>query len=563
MPLIQFGEWAPDLVDLDTGESPTILNVVPQADGYGPFKTLQGFTQALAGPCRGYFFARNADGSITIFAATATDLYQLDNTNFSWTLVSSGGTSYPGVPNGQNWQFVQFNALVIAVQVNVTPQVFTLGASTQFATLGGSPPQAAYIAVISRFIVLTGLSALPYRIQWSGLNQPTTWDNVTAQSNFQDLADGGTLKGVAGNDQFGIVFQDSCIRNMIFAPGSPEIFDIVKIASNDGALNAGSIVTAGDKVYFVSPQGFKVIPSGGYPTPIAREKIDRTFFADLDAANLQYLIGATDPTHTRVFWAYKSVAGAAGLFDTILCYDTVLNRFTKLAVSGEYLAALAKPGLTLEALDPIAPGALAVTGAANNGAGAIRITVAATASLASGETRTLSGVGGTSEANGTWTITVIDVTHFDLVGSSFVHAYTSGGLVGGILDALPFSLDDVSLASLTQLSAVNPAHVVGFFSGAAMEAILETPEQDGMGRRMQINALRPITDSPDVVCSLAARDSLQASSRYSAEAALNTIAVCPQRIETRYARGRVRIPLGSSWTYARGVEPDFRMTGTR
>src|SRR5581483_11551895 len=141
------------------------------------------------------------------------------------------------------------------------------------------------------------------------------------------------------------------------------------------------------------------------------------FFADLDAANLQLLMGATDPTHTRVFWAYKSIAGATGLFDTIICYDTVLNRFTKLSVSGEYLAPLAKPGLTLEGLDPIAPGALAVTGAANNGSGAIRIAVATTASLASGQIRTLSGVGGTTEANGTWAITVIDATHFDLQGS--------------------------------------------------------------------------------------------------------------------------------------------------
>ena len=563
MPLIPFGEWAPDVVDLDTGESPTILNVVPQADGYGPFKSLQGFTQALPGACRGYMFARNADGSITIFAATGTNLYRLNNIDFSWINVSKSGGPYAGVASGFNWHFIQFNALVIAVQENVAPQVFDLTSSTAFADLGGAPPPASYVAVINRFIVLTGLAGLPYRIQWSGLNQPTTWDNVTAQSNFQDLADGGTLKGVAGNDQFGVVFQDSCVRNMIFAPGSPEIFDIVKIATNDGALNADGIVTAGDKVYFVSPQGFKVIASGGYPVPIAREKIDRTFFADLDAANLQLLIGATDPTHTRVFWAYKSIAGAAGLFDTIICYDTVLNRFTKLSVSGEYLAALARPGLTLEGLDPIAPGALTVVGAANNGSGAIRIAVASTASLASGQVRTISGVTGTAEANGTWAIAVVDATHFDLQGSTFAHAYTSGGLVGGILDQLPFSLDDVSVASLTQLSAVNSAHVVGFFAGATMEAILETPEQDGQGRRMQIGALRPITDSSEAVCSVANRASLQASSSYTTETGLDTIGRCPQRVETRYARGRLRIPLGSSWSYARGVEPDFRLTGTR
>jgi hypothetical protein len=563
-PPILFGEWAPDVVDLDTGESPTILNVVPRADGYGPFQQLQGFTSALPAPCRGYFFARNADGSITIFAGTATDLYQLNNTNFTWTLVSKGGSSYSGVPSGQNWQFVQFNSLVIAVQVNTVPQVFTLGSSTAFGDLGGSPPQAAYVAIINRFVVLTGLSGLPFRIQWSGLNQPTTWDNVTAQSNFQDMADGGILVGVAGNDQFGVVFQQSAIRNMIFAPGSPEIFDIIKIADKDGAINNGSIVTAGDVVFFVSPQGFKMLAPGGYPTPIAREKIDRTFFADLDQANLQYLIAAADPSFTRVFFAYKSVAGASGLFDTILCYDRVLQRWTKIVQSGEFLATLAKPGLTLEALDPIAPGALTVTGAANNGSGLVRLTVSPnTAALATGNTRTISSVGGTTEANGTWVITVVDSTHIDLQGSAFVNAYTSGGLVGGVLDQLPFSLDSVSLASLSQLSAVNSSHSVGFFNGANMDAQIETEEVDGKGRRVQINAMRPITDSPDALISMAARDNLQTSSRYTSETAINTIGVCPQRVETRYARAHMHIPAGSSWTFARGVEPDFRATGWR
>src|SRR5581483_9735360 len=199
-----------------------------------------------------------------------------------------------------------------------------------------------------------------------------------------------------------------------------------------------------------------------------------------------FLIGASDPTHTRVFWAYKSKAGAAGLFDTILCFDRALKRWTKLSVSGEFMATLAKPGLTLEALDPIAPGALTITGAADNGSGLIRIHVADTSSLATGNTRTITGVTGTTEANGTWTITVIDGSHFDLVGSAFQHAYVSGGLVGGVLDNLPFSLDDVSLASLQQLSAVNSSHVLGFFAGANMDAILETEEFDGQGKRVAV-----------------------------------------------------------------------------
>ena len=69
----------------------------------------------------------------------------------------------------------------------------------------------------------------------------------------------------------------------------------------------------------------------------------------------------------------------------------------------------------------------AVSGAANNGNGAIRLTLGSTSGLMNDNRMAVSGVGGTTEANGTWPIAVIDGTHVDLVGSAFVNAYTSGG----------------------------------------------------------------------------------------------------------------------------------------
>jgi hypothetical protein len=88
---------------------------------------------AANGTCRGMFFGRNADGSITIFAATSTRLFKLNNTDFSWIDVSNGGLAYSAVPSSANWQFVQFNKYIICVQVNTAPQVFDLTSSTAFA----------------------------------------------------------------------------------------------------------------------------------------------------------------------------------------------------------------------------------------------------------------------------------------------------------------------------------------------------------------------------------------------------------------------------------------------
>jgi hypothetical protein len=566
MTLQPFGEFRPDITDLDTGDTIDILNVVPRADGYGPFSDFVPFTQSLPGQCRGGFYARNADGSITVFAGTATGLYKLNNTTFQWVNVSLGG-SYAGLAVDTNWQFVQFNNFVIAVQQNVVPQVFDLTSSTEFANLGGSPPQASFIAIIGRFIVLGGLLNFAYRVQWSDLDNTTEWTPGVGQSDFQDLPDGGIVHGIAGGDQFGVIFQDQCVRSMIWAPGSAVVFEILVISRQDGLFAQGSIINCGSVIYFCSPQGFKAIAMGGYPTPIGAQRVDATFFKLVDLDNLQLMIGATDPTHTRIYWAFKSISGTAGHFDTILVYDWVLDRWAMLSLVGQYLLSLAKPGITLDGLDAIAPGIITITGAANNGSGAIRLTLSGLTSgltnLNKENTVEVYGMTGTTEANGNWNFTIIDSTHIDLVGSTFTNAYVSGGAIGGAIDALITSLDNFSVLAYAQLAAFDASAKLGLFTGPNLEAIMETPELDGQGRRSFVSAVRPMTDAGTAMCSIATRDNAQSVAVYTQETAVNVQGICPQRVDTRYARAKLRIPSGSTWTYAMGVEPTMTQSGSR
>lgn len=89
---------------------------------------------------------------------------------------------------------------------------------------------------------------------------------------------------------------------------------------------------------------------------------------------------------------------------------------------------------TLIGTPSIAP--TAVTGAANNGAGLIRLAVVSTTGLTTGVSKAVTDVVGTTEANGTWTITVIDATHVDLQGSTFANGYVSGGTLGGTAEKI-------------------------------------------------------------------------------------------------------------------------------
>lgn len=440
---------------------------------------------AASGACRGLFFARKSDGSVAIFAATATKLLLLNNTTYTWSDVSKNFAAYSSVPSGEFWQFVQFNDKVIAVQANVVPQVYDLTTPTTFTDLGGSPPQARYVAIVNRYLVLSGLLSTPFTIQWT--NSITTWTTGSVNSDSQSFTDGGIARGVGGGET-GVVFQDGTIRRMIYQPGNTvTAFAFERVSRDVGLFAAYSLAVANDKTLFLAPQGFMMMGASGPPVPIGRERIDRTFFADYDGS-AALMIGAADPKSSRVFWAYKSNAltSVSGQFDKIIGYDTALDKFIPpIAISGEFLARIAQPGLTLESLDSIS----------------------------------------------------------------------------GSLDALTQSLDSFAVSQTPEMAMVSTSHKVALFRGSNLEASLVTAEQGrGNGGRFFVRALTPISDVPDhsLFASVLSRDNVQSESTVvqSTESGPNRKGECPQRVRPRYARAKVRVAAGASWTYVTGVQAD-------
>jgi hypothetical protein len=569
--VLAFPSWAPDQHGIGPETSGVMLNVVPQKDGFGPFKSFEAFTAALPSECRGFFFARKSDGSILVFAGTRTELYTLDNTTFTWVNASKGGGPYSPVVNEDNWQFIQFNDLVIAVQVNTVPQKFILASSTDFEDLGGSPPQCAYIAVVGFFVVLTGLLSDPRRAQWSDLGAPEVWTAGVGLSDYQDMSDGGNCINLSGGDAFGVLFQQESIRSITYAPGSAVVFQINRISTQETLFAANSIINVGDKTFYCGAAGFKMIVGSGAPQPIGKERVDRTFFADVDTSNLQLMIGGSDPQSTRVYWAYKSAQGAEAAFDKVLLFDYILNEWTILSVMGQWLGSLARPGITLEGLDAIALGSITVSGAADNGAGLIRLTVSSLSTpyfdIVGQPFIVVQGID-PDYMNGTWRVTVVDPTHIDIVADqtggappAFGAAYVSGGRIGGSLETIPFSLDSVTKASIAALAAFDTSNQLGFFTGPNLEAILETGDANPKGRTIEVNGLWPMTDCAEAMTSIAMKMSPVGADTYSTEYPMDDQGWAEAYVETRYARGRLRNPAGSTWTYAKGIAPDVSLAG--
>jgi hypothetical protein len=440
------------------------------------------------GQCRGYFSGRNlSDGSVVIFAGSSTRLYKLNNSTLKWEDVSKSATAYTTLASTDQWQFVQFGSVVIAVNSNTAPQAFTIGSSSAFADLGGTPPNSRYIAVVGRQILLSGQTSNVRRVSWCDVDGITTWTAGTGFANYYDLPDGGVVRGVAGGE-FGLVFQESAIRRLTYIPGASPSFQIERITEDKGLLGPYSIVRAGERVAFISPQGILEYRPGVGLVPIGKERVDRTILADIDREHLNLLIGSADPAGTRYVWAYKSVGSSdETTFDKVLVYDYGLERWSPfIETRGEYLSTAIKPGLTLESLDDISAS----------------------------------------------------------------------------LDDLDITLDSIQVALTARLSAFTSDSRMGFFDGDNLEAVLETPEQGGE-RRMIVRGFFPRTDADTVYGSIRYRINAQSNLSQTSETLVNEIGFCPQRIDTRLARGRVRIPAGEVWTYCMGISPEYGETGRR
>jgi len=160
--VIPFAEYAPDRPTLESSTTGYVNNVIPLSSSYGPIKDLSLIGSALDARCQGAASFRGEDGTIVTFAGTATKLYLWDGSN--WDDVTRSMDPYATAPEGR-WTFTLFGNVVIANNGIDEPQAWTIGSSSLFADLAGSPPVARYCATIrDDFVVLAHLSSNISRI---------------------------------------------------------------------------------------------------------------------------------------------------------------------------------------------------------------------------------------------------------------------------------------------------------------------------------------------------------------------------------------------------------------
>jgi hypothetical protein len=123
-------------------------------------------------------------------------------------------------------------------------------------------------------------------------------------------------------------------------------------------------------------------------------------------------------------------------------------------------------------------------------------------------------------------------------------------------------LDAFPTAVQPEIAQFDSSHALGFFRGTNLEATLESAEQGTDENKITIRGFRPITDATTLFGSASYRENLISNATAGTEVLLNSrTGRCDMRRDTRYSRFKVRIPMGTTWTFCSGVFPDVVPSG--
>lgn len=345
---IPFPPFEPDRSPFTIQGGRNLLNCVPIKDGWGPFASLQTFTEALPSACLGATYVRTATGAYRIIAGTETGLYELDTTDYSWTDISGSSAPY-SVPEGDRWSFCQFGSLLVATNIANPPQSFDVDTGSTFEDLAGSPPQAKYVFNAGDFLVLAHLASFPNRVRWSGINDAEWWTVGQRGADFQDFPDGEEIAGGIPEPLGAIVIQKTAMQYMRFDPNSGYTFTFSPANPARGSNAPLSIVQIGSGDFFyLSESGFF---RGVQGVPIGAERVDNWFFQNIDLNEIPGVRGVADPYKKIVWWQFQDLTTARKLIG----YNWQLDRWCYSDADVTEMVDLVTPGVTWDGLALLYP----------------------------------------------------------------------------------------------------------------------------------------------------------------------------------------------------------------
>ena len=351
---IPFGEWLPDQPEHLNPGANVANNVYFARQSYKRFPSLVNYSSNnISTDSRGAGSFRDNSNTVFNFVANNTDIYQLDGGTFTSRKgsLTGGNTDY--------WTFTQFGNYVIASNGIDAPQYYLMGTSTNFADLSsiatsGTVPTFKVSGVIRDFLVTGNHTNNSNRIQWSGINDISTWESGTKQSDLQDLpGSGGQIVHITSGE-IGYVFRQNQIVRLDYVGGAT-VFRLSVISPNRGAVYGKTVAQDNRRVFFYADDGFFEI-QGDSVISIGAEKVNRFFDLDLNKAFADRICAAVDPFNQLVMWLYPSAQNTnntTGICDRLIIYNYSTKKWSLAEANASFIFSQFVGAYTVELMDII------------------------------------------------------------------------------------------------------------------------------------------------------------------------------------------------------------------
>ena len=351
---IPFGEWLPDQPEYNNPGANTANNVYFAASSYKRFPSLVNYsTNNIAKDSRGAGSFRDNSNTVFNFVATNSDIHQLASGTFTSRKsgLTGGNTDY--------FTFTQFGNYIIASNGVDAPQYYLMGTSTNFANLStiatsGTVPVFKCSGVIRDFLVTGNHVGASNRIQWSGINDITTWAAGTKQSDLQDLpGSGGQITHITSGE-ISYIFRQNQIVRMDYVGGAT-VFRLSVISPNRGAVLGRTVCQDNRRVFFYADDGFYEL-NGDQVVSIGAEKVNRFFDLDLNKAYTDRICAAVDPFNQLAMWLYPSASNTSnttGICDKVIIYNYATQKCSTADASASTIFSQFVGAYTVELMDII------------------------------------------------------------------------------------------------------------------------------------------------------------------------------------------------------------------
>lgn len=510
-------DYTPDMPAFENPGSDSILNCVPiTTQSYGPFLDLATFGSSVGSQVLGAIAAEDSSGNNYVFAGTANNLFMyqgptavnVSNGAATFNILTETGDhivtesgdpiiteSGPAVPYnvaaGERWRFVQFGQRVIATDFDDPVQSYTLGSSSSFSNLSAGAPRARYAAAISGFLMLGNTEDATNGSQ----PQRCWWSALNDPTNFPTP---GTSTAAALQSSFNDLFGDAGWVQGI----------VGNLGNADGAVFQERAVWR--VMYAGPPATFSFLPAEGVKGCLAPNSI-------IHLGPYAY------------YWAQDGIYK----FDGGSSVPLGANRVDRTVLG---LVDLSNIHRVDGCVDP-----------------SRKLIYWAFPSLANtdGNPDTILCYNWVLDKFSLITGVTAETILYSM---SFGSTLTSPPDIILSQSSIPWASRQWTGGNLI-LSGFTAEHQLGYFNGMALQATIDTSEQQPFqGQLAFVQNTRPLADGGLPTVALAARNRLIDNAVYNQARSINSIGTCPNTANGRYIRAQTVIPAGSQWTNFQGVE---------